>query len=382
MATRSNQRSDQASGNRRKMTAKEHEARRRRKFIIFGVEIVVILAMVAVLYVVMLGTNDEGPKVTYLEPAKLSIPEEVKQEKEEGGTMHGYMNIALFGVDADTYNKGELNIYKNCRSDATMIASVNMDTGEIRLVSVYRDTYLNLGNDKYDKCNGAYSAGGAEQAVKMLNMNLDMDITDFVTVGYEGLRSVIDGLGGVWIDVDETELKHINNYQISIAKVLQCDYNRVTETGYQLLDGMQATAYCRIRYGGGDDYKRTARQREVLMALEEQAKKADYATLVKVFNDSTKYIYTNLDSKDILALLENIAKYHIAEEGGFPREDLRTTANVGAKGSCVIPVDLSENVAWLHEFLFDDEDYQVTSTVEDIGAKVESDTSPYIKRLN
>ncbi|MCM1046520.1 MAG: LCP family protein [Candidatus Gastranaerophilales bacterium] len=377
MATKSNQKNNPNAGGKRKMSAQERDARRRRKFVIFGMEIAVILAMVVVLYMVMSKEDLEGPTVTYIEPEKVAIPEEVKKESEEG-TMQGYMNIALFGVDARTENQ----IYKGSRSDSTMIASVNLDTGEIRLVSVYRDTYLNLGNDKYDKCNAAYSNGGAEQAVKMLNMNLDMNITDFVTVGYQGLSSVIDGLGGVWIDVDETELKHINNYQIDVAKVLECDYTPVTQTGYQLLNGLQATAYCRIRYGGGDDFKRTSRQREVLKAIQDQAKQASYDDLVKAFTNSLKHIYTSLDEEDILALLEHIADYSIVEEDGFPTESLRTTANVGAVGSCVIPLDLEENVVWLHEFLFDDTSYQVTETVQEIGDKVEADTSPYIKRLN
>ena len=379
MATKTNQKNNQNSSPKRKISAREHEARKRRKFVIFGVEIVVILAMVAVLYVVMTKTNDNGPTTTYLAPENLAIPEQVKQESEdENGSMHGYINIALFGVDA----RKDDELYRGSRSDSTMIASVNVDTGDIRLVSVYRDTYLNLSNDTYDKCNGAYSYGGAEQAVKMLNMNLDMDITKFITVGYQGLSEVIDGLGGVYIEVDSEELKHINNYQINIAEALNCSYTPVTQTGYQLLNGLQATAYCRIRYTAGDDFKRTARQREVLKAIEDQAKQADYATLVKVFNNSIDDIYTNLDTEDIMALLENISHYSIVEEGGFPQEDMRTTANLGAKGSCVIPLDLESNVVWLHQFLFDDDNYQVTSTVQEISAKVESDTRNYINKNN
>lgn len=376
MAANSNQRSNQGAGSKKKMTAKQYEARKKRKIIIFGVEIVVILAMVAILYVVMTKTNTEGPSVTVLEPDKLEIPEEVQKEKEEGGTMQGYMNIALFGVDART----DSELYKGSRSDSTMIASINLDTGDIKLVSVYRDTYLNLSNDEYWKCNAAYSYGGAEQAVKMLNMNLDMDITNFVTVGYKGLSEVIDGLGGVYIDVDSEELKHINNYQINISEALKCDYTPVKEAGYQLLDGLQATAYCRIRYTSGDDFKRAARQREVIKAIEEQAKKADYATLAKVFNSAVDDIYTSLDSKDILDLLSNIANYRIVEEGGFPEESMRTVANIGAKGSCVIPTDLESNVVWLHEFLFDDQNYQVTSNILEYNEKIKADTSPYINK--
>ncbi len=356
----------------KKVSAKEREARKKRKIIVFAVEIVVILVMLAILYIVMTQVNDEGPKVTVLETENLEIPDAVVENE----TMKGYMNIALFGVDARTDDQ----IYKGSRSDSMMIASINLDTGDIKLVSVYRDTYLNIGTDSYIKCNHAYFYGGAEQAVKMLNMNLDMDITNFVTVSYSGLRDVIDGLGGIYIEVDEVELQHINNYQMDIAEVLNCDYEPVTEPGYQLLDGIQASAYCRIRYTAGDDFKRATRQREVIKAIEEQAKKADLATLTKVFNSAIDDIYTSLDKDDIMELIKNIANYRIVDEGGFPEESMRTTANIGAKGSSVIPMDLEANVVWLHQFLFDDTDYEVTDSVREYGQKIKEDTTPYINK--
>ena len=366
------------SNGQRRVSAKQRAAKKRRKVIIFGVEIAVILIMVAVLYLVMTHTNNEGPKVTVLETEELRIPEEGgdKMSKSKGNVIYADDMVRLFGVDATK----DSQLYKGSRSDSIMIASINMDTGDIKLVSVYRDTYLNIGTDSYQKCNAAYSYGGAEQAVKMLNMNLDMDITNFVTVGYKGLSEVIDGLGGVYIDVDSEEIKHINNYQIGIAEVLKCDYTPVTETGMQLLNGLQATAYCRIRYTAGNDFKRAARQREVIQAIEDQAKKADYATLSKVFNSAIDDIYTSLDSKDILDLLSNISNYRIVDEGGFPEETMRDTGNIGAKGSCVIPVNLESNVVWLHQFLFDDANYSVTSNVKEYSNKIESDTSPYMNK--
>ncbi len=360
------------NNNERKNAEAGMDAKKIRKIIIFAIEIIVILAMLVVLYVVMTKTNDEGPKVTVLEPDELEIQDSVVENE----TMQGYINIALFGVDA----RDDDDLYKGSRSDSIMIASINMDTGDIKLVSVYRDTYLNIGTDNYIKCNHAYAYGGAEQAVKMLNMNLDMDITNFITVGYGGLRDVIDGLGGVYIDVDSEELKHINNYQIDIADVLQCDYVPVTEPGYQLLDGIQASAYCRIRYTAGDDFKRATRQREVIMAIEQQAKKADLATLTKVFNEAIDDIYTSLDKDDIMELLSNISKYQIVDQGGFPEESMRTVANIGAKGSSVIPVDLEANVVWLHQFLFDDVDYTVTDSVREYGQQIKEDTTPYINK--
>ena len=376
MGAKENHRDSMGRMYERKGAAKRKgSARQKRKMVLFGFEIAVIMIMLGVLYLVM-NESSEGPKMAELDPQVLEIHEEIQLLKEEGGTMHGYMNIALFGVDAES----ESQLYKSSHSDSIMIASVNMDTGDIKLVSVYRDTYLNLGTDYYWKATQAYFSGGAEQAVKMLNMNLDMDITDFVAVGYKGLRDVIDGLGGIYIDVDSVELQHINNYQIGVSTVLKCDYTPVKETGYQLLDGLQATAYCRIRYGGGDDFKRTSRQREVLKALEERAKETDLVTLTKVFNDCIGNIYTSLDSKDILELLADIGKYSIVEENGFPQEEFRTVGNIGAKGSCVIPTDLESNVVWLHQFLFDDEDYTVTESVKEYGKQIETETSAYLAR--
>lgn len=357
------------------------------KMVIFGVEILLILIMVGVLIFVTTRTNDA--KVVELDPENLGISDTVKEEQSklsedssgEDTTAtvgevkdSGYMNIALFGLDAKT----ESQLYKSSRSDSIMICSVNMDTGDIKLVSVYRDTYLNLGTDEYNKCNAAYSQGGAEQAIKMLNMNLDLDITNFVAVSYSALIDLVDGLGGVYIDIDSEELQHINNYQITIKKDLGLSsYTPVTQTGYQLLDGLQATAYCRIRYKTGDDFARAASQREVIKAIEEKAKATDAATLVNVFNDVIDEVYTSLDSEDLLTLVQNINNYRITDEGGFPEESLRGTGSIGAKGDCVIPLDLEENVIWLHEFLFDETDYTPSSTVQECSEKIASDTSKY-----
>lgn len=354
----------------RKMTAKQREAKKRKKIIIFAVEIIVLLTMVGVLALVYLK-GDEGPMI-------IEIPEEdlgIESQVQESTVMKGYWNIALFGVDASN----EKQLAKGSRSDSTMIASINMDTGDIKLVSIYRDTYLNIGNDKYTKCNGAYNAGGGEQALKMLNTNLDMDINDFITVGYEGLKGVVDGLGGVYIDVDSEELRHINNYQYSIAEVLKCDYKEVTKTGLQLLDGMQATAYCRIRYTAGDDFKRAERQREVIKAIEEQAKKASLTTLTDVFTEAMKHVYTTLKPEDLLPMLSKINDFRIVDEDGFPQADMRTTGNIGSAGSCVIPADLESNVMWLHQFLFGVQEYEVSSRVQEYSSQIKAKTAPYLQ---
>lgn len=359
-----------STGKKKKVpaSAKKNSKKKRTKILLFIVEIFVLLLMVVVLYGV-LKTEKVG---------KVEIPEEdivinpIVEQKEET-TMKGYRNIALFGVDSTT---GALD--KNTRSDSIMIASINLDTGECKLVSVYRDTYLNLSNDSYNKCNAAYAKGGPKQAINMLNMNLDMNITDFVTVGFAGLTDTIDALGGIMIDVDSEELKHINSYQICMAEDLKRSYTPVTDTGYQLLDGLQATAYCRIRYTAGDDFKRAERQREVLMAIADKAKSASPATLNTIANDVFKEVYTSLDISEILELLGDIGKYEIVDQGGFPEESMRATGTIGSKGSCVVPVNLEQNVAWLHGFLFKDEEYMPSDQVKEYSEKIKADTSGYI----
>lgn len=354
------------------------------KVIIFLVEILIILAMLLVVWKVFETTDkSEGPHMVTIEESDIIINSEVKEslDNTQVGTGENkaddYWNIALFGVDAVNTDQ----LYKGSRSDSIMIASVNMDTGEIKLVSVYRDTYLNKGNDKYGKCNSAYAVNGAKQAMSMLNLNMDLAITDFVTVGYNAVKECVDGLGGVWIEIDSSELEHINNYQLSIIRdtdIPQSEYVPLTSTGRQLLNGLQATAYCRIRYTKGDDFKRAERQREVIKAMEERAKEKSLGELTELLPKVLKFVYTSIDETDMVELLKNISKYTIVDEGGFPTEDRRTTNNIGSNGSCVIPLDLENNVIWLHEFLFDEENYEVSSAVKECSKKIKADTAPYL----
>ena len=368
-----------------KNTSKRAKRKKRNRMIIFAVEIVVIALLLGALWILKdfgnttTQPNQEGEQAEVKGPTildvdfdqdNLAINDQILEKPE---IMEGYWNIALFGVDS---RSGEL--VKGTLSDSIMIASVNLATGDIKLVSVYRDTYLNLGNDKYGKCNSAYSYGGAEQAIKMLNMNLDMNITEFVTVGFEGLTATIDALGGVWLDVDEEELEHINNYQKTMAEDMQISYIPVEETGYQLLNGLQATAYCRIRYKTGNDFARAAAQREVLQAISDEAKKADLATLTRVVNDVSPYVYTSFSMDEILELTKDIAKYNLVDNTGFPHSDMRGTATLGSKGSCVYAVDLEDNVKWLHEYLFGEVDYEPSDAVKEYSGIIHDFVGQYV----
>lgn len=358
------------------MSAKKKAARRRRRTMLFVAEIIVLAVMLGFLYTVL-----KTEKVDKIKIDEESIVMDMNENVETNEVMKGYRNIALFGVDS---REGSLG--KGTRSDTIIIASINQDNGDVKLLSVFRDTYLNLGNDSYNKCNAAYAKGGPEQAITMLNRNLDMNITDYITVGFDGLIEVIDALGGVEINVTEAEIPHLNNYQISmVGKTTDGknftaeagkDYTPVTSAGLQNLNGLQATAYCRIRYIG-NDFQRAQRQRDVITAISEKAKKANISKLNDVVNGVMDNVSTSLDVSEILGVLKDIGNYSIVANDGFPFEKYRTTGTVGSKGSCVIPQDLKKNVEELHAFLFNENDYQVSSEVEEYSKKVASDTGKY-----
>lgn len=353
--------------------AARREKKKQKRIILFIVEILVLAVLVAVLYTVLKADNIQKIQVD-----EENIVTKVNENVENNESLKGYRNIALFGVDS---REGDLG--KGTRSDSIIIASINEDSGDIKLCSVYRDTYLNLSNDSYNKCNSAYAKGGPEQAIIMLNMNLDLNITDYVTIGFDGLTGVIDALGGVYVDISEAEISHLNNYQISMVGTTSdgqtftategVDYTAVTSAGYQKLNGLQATAYCRIRHVG-DDFERAQRQREVLAAVMDEAQKASVADLNKILNEVLPHVATSLDVDEMAAMLSNVTKYSITGSDGFPFESHRATGKVGGKGSCVIANNLAQNVEMLHEFLFEQTDYAVSPQVQSYSDKIAADT--------
>ena len=353
------------------------------KLILFAVEILVLLLMLGALYFILTGTKNT--QKVHIAEDKIVMNESVKKTMEaaeagdeEAKRVLGYRNIALFGVDSRDGSLG-----KGTRSDTIIVASINQETGDVKLMSIFRDTYLNLGNDDYNKCNAAYAKGGPEQAINMINMNLDMNITDYVTVGFKGLIEVIDALGGVEIDVTKAEISHLNNYQISMVgkskdgKTFTAqagkDYTPVTNPGLQTLNGLQATAYCRIRYVG-NDFARAQRQRDVITAIANKSKKADPKTLTEIANSVMKNVSTSLDIDEIIGVLSDLSKYNVVGSEGFPFEEYRSTGTV-KKGSCVIPKDLTKNVVKAHEFLFDQKDYEPSAEILKYNDKIAADTS-------
>ncbi|MCC8162509.1 MAG: LCP family protein [Lachnospiraceae bacterium] len=347
----------------RKGASQKKKGKKKRRLIIFGVELVAILVLIIGFWVVSKLDTLQRPDV---DTEEIQVTETIQEST--GQKMSGYTTIALFGLD--TRQAGQLG--SGNRSDTIIIASINNDTKEVKLVSVYRDTYLNLANGKYNKCNGAYSAGGPEKAISMLNMNLDLDIQYYVSVDFLGLTKTVDYLGGVEIDVDEAELEHLNNYIVETSEVTGIETTALTSAGLQTLDGVQATSYCRIRYTAGDDFKRTERQREVILQLVSKAKETDISTINEIINAVFPLVATNYTNEELIAMAPELLTYDIVDTTGFPFDKVSST--ISGKGSCVVPVDLEENVKQLHEYLFNNSDYEPSDEVKEIAAQITADT--------
>lgn len=283
--------------------------------------------------------------------------------------MRGYRNIAVFGVDSRDSSVGRGN-----RSDVIIICSIEQSSGEIKLVSVYRDTYLDVGKNSFQKATHAYSYGGPARAVKMLNDSLDLNITDYITFNWKAVATAINILGGVDIDITPAEFKYINSYITETVKGTGIGSVQLKAPGMQHLDGVQAVAYARLRYMD-TDYQRTERQRKVVELAFEKAKKADPKTLNDLLGNVLSMVATNLTWQDGLDVINDIGKYKLVDTQGFPfKKDDMTK---GTKGFIVVPIDLESNVVQLHSYLFKDENYEASAKVKAYSERISEDTGFY-----
>ncbi|MBE5890383.1 MAG: LytR family transcriptional regulator [Lachnospiraceae bacterium] len=345
-------------GNRRAVNQRKKQKKRRRKLAAFMLELLVLAVILLGIYVVSLVR-----KINYNDMTAEEAGINADLDEESLETMNGYTNIAIFGLD----NRSE-GSYNTGNSDTIMIASINGETHEVKLVSVFRDSVLNVGNDEYKKANSAYAKGGATYAVAMLNTNFDLNITEYVSVDWAAVVTVIDDLGGLDLNLTSQEVELLNTYLQDVDNVTGKNTSYLSGSGEMHLDGTQAVCYARIRKTAGDDYLRTSRQRIVIQALLEKAKTAGVTTLLKICQDTFDDISTSLSLKQITTLAKHVSDYNIAASTGFPFTV--TSDSVSGLGSCVIPCTLSTNVSKLHEFLFDETGYQVSATVSGLSATI------------
>lgn len=351
-----------------------HSRKRRKRGISsiakWGIALVVELIVIVLLGYGIFRTYIHS-KYQMFDHVKDMSKEELEINEGANADMKGYTNIALFGIDARDSSLG-----KGSRSDAIMVASINNETKQIKILSVYRDTLLEVtktdGSTVTTKVNAAYAYGGPELAVQTLNKNLDLNISEYISVNWEGLTRVIDALGGVEVHVEENELSTLNGVLAEQIQVNGINSDGVYETGYVTLNGAQATAYARIRSTDQGDITRTERQREVISAMLSKAKQSDIKTLNKLIDEVFPYIGTSITEKQALDLVTGIMSYEMTDTCGFPiKFGFYSTS---AKGSCIAPVDLNENVKTMQQFLFGTTNYTPTVNVQNISAQLTAET--------
>lgn len=345
-----------------KHTDKEPKERKEKKsgkgLKIFGI-IVLILVILLVLIMgsVFIFINSKLTKMQQvsIDEANLGVSSQVEEN------LSGYRNIALFGIDSRDSSLGRGN-----RSDCIIIASINNATKEVKLISVYRDTYVNIEGYGLDKITHAYSYGEAPLALKTLNENFDLNITEFATVNFDAVAEAINALGGVTIDVQSEEVQYINNYINETSKVTGLPAERITSSGVQTLDGVQAVAYSRIRYTEGGDYKRAERMRTVVEAMIEKFKTKNISEMNQIIDQILPEVYTNITSSDIFSLLPSIASFKVTDSIGWPYE----TKGITLDRWYGVPVTLESNVTRLHEEAFGETDYTPSDRVKEISNQI------------
>ena len=317
--------------------------------------ILILLILVGFTFFYVKNKLDKIQKVELPSGEDLGITDTVAQN------LTGYRNIAIFGVDSRSDDYGIGN-----RSDCIIIASINNDTKEIKLVSVYRDTYVNIEGHGLDKITHAYSYGEAPLAIKTLNKNLDLNIDEFVTVNFNSVAEAVDQLGGVQLSITADEVKYINAYIDGTAQNTGKTSQHITEPGTYTVDGVQAVAYSRIRYTEGGDYKRTERMRTVLEAMFNKLKTKNIAEINSFANTILPHVYTNISATDIISMVPSMTKYKVTQSIGWP---------YNTKGKTIdrwygIPVTLESNVIQLHKEAFGEENYVPSDTVKTISQSI------------
>lgn len=341
---------------------------------IVSIVLLVIAIIVIVAYIVIKGII--GNKVGKMQYENINATSEDlgisdNEKKSE------FRNIAILGTDS------RYNDYEDfARTDCIMIASINKNSGEINLFSIYRDTLVEMelnGKTRLDKINHAYY-GGVENTLKTINTNFDLNVSEFVNVDFEAVADMVDAVGGVEINITSDELKYINGYIKGNMEANGTKSSYIKSTGLQNLDGNQALAYGRIRYTEGGDFKRTERMRTILQKVFEKLKGKNVTELNTILDNVLPKVQTNLTKNEIEGLIPNMFKAKINSTFGFPYNassrvlDLKDYYEGTTKGKDYydVPVELTQDVERLHREVFGEKNYTASDKVKEIDEKIKN----------
>ncbi|MBQ6550552.1 MAG: LCP family protein [Lachnospiraceae bacterium] len=312
-------------------------------------------------------TNESGEVIA---TEQVDLPPETKSST-------GYRNILVLGTDA----RSQYSFENGINTDVMIIVSINNETGDIKMVSILRDTILKMedgtGAMAYDKANAQFSVSGISDTVSMINRNLGLDIGEYVIVNWYGVATVVNQLGGIELTIpNEKILTYFNSYLDFTNQATGLWAPELHAPGTYLMSGTQVVAFCRIRYGGYNDQGRTDNQREAISKIFERAKTLLSQGQINVLIDCAETglgnVKTNLKLSDILYTATELSSYNMAGSMSFPQSytTAGTVGNYLAKYGVNDPLvanNFEEEVRQLHAFLFNDPNYQCTDFIKNVS---------------
>lgn len=336
------------------MAHKKHIKKRRRSPIRFLFLLILLIAVLIGIVVFMLHSKLGKVQTKALDQSQLVTVN-------NDNNMKDYTNYAFFGIDSQTGSMSD----RGNRSDSIIVVSINNSTKEVKLLSIYRDTFLSI-NGKYSKINAAYSWGGPELAISTINRNLDLNIEKYATVNFKILANIVDAVGGIEVKVDKSIIKNLNSYIKDMNRINGGNSSTIKSAGTYTLDGNQAVAYSRIRYTAGGDLARAGRQREVLEKIFEKGKKSPLK-MMAVMDEVLPQVKTNMSQGELFKMVLSVFKYEIKDQQGFPWDQKEMRYYGSYYG---FPTTLKENAIRAHKYLFGTKDYQVSDELSRINQKI------------
>ena len=348
---------------------KKKNAKAKRWGVIVVIELLLIIILIPALYIYLKLSSVQEATAAEVDKSSIVINEDVDEITAQ--KLKGYKTVALFGLDAR--EEGGLDD-TGSRSDAIMLVAIDNDKKEIKLLSVYRDTCVNVPDYGLEKITHAYAYGGAQLAMSTLNKNFDLGVTEFASVDFAVLANIIDAVGGLDIELTDAEVEWINECIHEQNRITGSDSPDIWESGMQHLDGTQATAYARIRKADSD-FVRAERQRTVLKLIFEKARDINLKSVMKIMDTVLPEVYTNLSKAEMLSLANDLYQYKIVDSEGFPFE--KTTGSLYYDElSYVFASDYLWNIKEMHNFLYSNDEYQPSATVQEISIEI-GDNSGY-----
>ncbi|RZS92676.1 LCP family protein [Cuneatibacter caecimuris] len=363
-------------GSRREQErARRRRNRRIRRIVICVVEVLMLVIVLGCCYVI-----SKWDKIQHDEIDQDDIKVNSSMDASQVEVMQtGYRTIALLGTDS---RSGKLE--RGVNNDVIIICTINNATGEVKLASVYRDTWMHMPDlGYYSKANDAMCQVGTSLAsVNMLNENLDLTIDEYVTVNWAAVATAINLMGGLEdVTVPEEIIEGLRGYITSVVEETGIPSIQLEpgDGSPRHLDGVQAVALCRYRYQGLNDTGRTANQRMIIGKMLEKAKTLSLGQLISIADQVFPMVATTYSLNEVLDMAKLISKLYIGETVGFPMNAKGYTVPDQYKAypsqgtDCLMPVDLAGDVKTLHGFLYNQTDYQPSPTVQRLSEAIKAD---------